>query len=206
MHTTRRLIAIAISMFMMLAVGSTSALAAPATATDYFQGTATTGYGQASPVDVNPADISVRADGAIGLGYTYRATGEAFGELPGSFTYEEHGYLYFTNPANPATFAGSHYAGAAFTLRVKNSGHVITIADKNPAAYRSGTASVPTTQLRPAALTALKKIAGSEFSSVLGKHGITYGYFTFTSDQGTFTGVATPDFRQFLIRVAFSVS
>src|SRR5258708_39851485 len=103
MKSSRKMIAIAISMLMLLAIGITTALAAPATATDYFQGTATTGRGQASPVDVNPTDVTVRADGAIGLGYTYRATGEAFGEMPGSFTYEEHGYLYFTNPANPAT-------------------------------------------------------------------------------------------------------
>jgi hypothetical protein len=34
---------------------------------------------------------------------------------------------------------------------------------------------------------------------------LTYGYFTFTNEHGTFTGSATPDFARFAIQIAFDL-
>jgi hypothetical protein len=34
---------------------------------------------------------------------------------------------------------------------------------------------------------------------------LTYGYFTFTNERGTFTGYATPDFTRFAIQIAFDL-
>ena len=34
---------------------------------------------------------------------------------------------------------------------------------------------------------------------------LTYGYFTFTNQRGTFTGYATPDFTHFVIEITFDL-
>ncbi|MBV9121340.1 MAG: hypothetical protein JOZ39_11590 [Chloroflexi bacterium] len=167
--------------------------------TDVFVGTATTGAGSALPVDINPSDITVRADGAIGLGYIYKASGPAYGDEAGTFDYVEHGYLYFMNPADPTTYAGSSFNSGVFTLHAKHDGKdgTVVISDTQPSAYQHG---VKTTHVGNSA--ALKEI-----EKRLGLHqagdDVTYGYFTFTDKYGTFTGYASPDFRQFSIRITF---
>src|SRR5688572_4063736 len=60
-----------------------------------FTGTATTGVGSMLPVEVEPWNIRMRSDGAVGLGYKYLARGESKGQVDGTFVYEEHGYLFF---------------------------------------------------------------------------------------------------------------
>jgi hypothetical protein len=177
------------------------ALAHELAATDTFVGTATTGLGQPQPILINPTDLKVRADGAIGLGYVYRAVGVAVGEMPGQFDYIEHGYMYFTNPADPTTFVGSALAGALFTLEPRRAGAPIRIADTSPASYASGTAVMPAPNLGG---RAGRTLAASVGRAPAGRD-LTYGYFTFTDDHGTFTGYATPDFRRFAITITFDL-
>src|SRR5919197_6744739 len=124
------------------ALATTASAAGPRTATDWFVGTATTGSTQGSPVQINPTDVTVRADGAMGLGYTYRASGFASGQVPGPFTYEEHGYLYFKNPSDPTTMVGSRFSSGVFTLKPASGGAAIQIADTAPEAYTSGVQTV----------------------------------------------------------------
>jgi hypothetical protein len=141
--------------------------------------------------------VTVRADGATGLGYTYQASGFASGQAPGAFTYEEHGYLYFTNPSDPTTMVGSGFSGGVFTLKPTSGGAPIRIADTAPQAYTSG---VRTVVLKVA--PQLRKTA----NTLLGTAGpLTYGYFTFTNAHGTYTGYATPDFTRFAIQITFDL-
>lgn len=183
-----------------------SAAAANDVVTDIFEARATTGVGSPTPVDIDPARMTQRADGAIGLAYTYRASGEAYGGLSGALTYEEHGYIFFQNPAVPSTFAGSRYDTAAFTIRPHGFGaRQVVITDTNPAAYHTEVHTVPTTRLGP--------LMATYGDMLLHRLGITsrdgalaFGTFTFSTSEGTFTGVSTPDSRHFVIRVRFPVS
>ena len=184
------------SLCLMSAITATAA-AAPRTATDWFAGAAVTPPGQTSPVQIDPRDVTIRPDGAIGLGYTYRASGQASGQLPGPFTYEEHGYLYFTNPSDPTTMVGSRFSSGVFSLVPARLGSTVQIADTAPDSYTAGVRTI------------LGKLPGptrQDLSVPAGKPGpLTYGYFTFTNAHGTFTGYATPDFRQFAIQITFDL-
>jgi len=175
--------------------------------TDVFVGTASSGVGQLSPVDVDPKNMTVRqSDGAVGVGYVYRADGNAFGELPGLFEYVERGYLFFKNPADPTTYLGGQYASGVFKLtpREERNGP-ISIVDTDPSAYCSGTSSLPL----PGDHGSSNAYAAGLNKLGLLPHGgsqISYGYFTFTNNYGTQTGYATPDFRNFSIRLKFDVN
>src|SRR5262249_54568180 len=116
---------------------ASSALAAPQTSSDWFAGAAITPPGAATPVQIVPTQMTRRADGATGIGYQYRARGQAVGQIPGPFTYEEHGYLYFSNPADVSSLIGSTFVSGVFTLNPTRGG-AITIADTAPANYISG--------------------------------------------------------------------
>ena len=85
----KRLIMLGIAVLIALTVGAVPGLAAAdgKTATNLFIGEATTGVGQPMPVDINPADMVVREDGAIGLGYTYEAVGRARGGVRGRLSF-----------------------------------------------------------------------------------------------------------------------
>jgi hypothetical protein len=182
------------ALVLMLALATTAAAAGPRTATNWFVGTATGVSAEGSPVQINPQNVTARADGAIGLGYTYRANGVASGQLPGSFTYEEHGYLYFKNPSDPTSMVGSRFSSGVFTLRPSAGGPAVRIADTAPEAYTSGVQTV-VVKLGPQ----LRKA-----NALLGTAGpLTYGYFTFTNAHGTYTGYATPDFTRFAIQITF---
>jgi len=186
--------------------------------TDVFAGKASTGAGLPLPVNIdpNPAHIIVRSsDGAYGLAYTYDAAGPATGDIQGSFTYDEHGHLYFLNPADPRTFAGSTFESGVFAVTGKH-GHTYTIADAQPATYQHGVNTVAAGKGFAAHVAKEGKVdqgqsdTTTDLSQMLKKLGLlpsggslTYGYFTFTDDVGTFTGYATPDFRQFAIQVGF---
>jgi hypothetical protein len=183
----------------------TPAAADTGTATNLFHGTATTGAGRALPVDINPGDIVVRDDGAIGLGYIYRAEGRASGNLEGPFNYEEHGYLFFRDPADPTTFAGSVYVSGVFTLRPYTGGPIVTIADTCPSCYTSGVKTVRVSDLPRDVLMVIRRLS-KEYSRLRKNQSITYGHFTFTNAHGTFTGYATPDFRRFGITITFDVT
>lgn len=185
----------ALSAACLFALMSATALAAPAV-TDSFAGTASIPTGQTSPVSVDPSKVTVRGDGAIGLGYSYNATGRATGPLPGGFTYEEHGFLFFRNPADPTTMVGSEFSTGVFNLSPARGGDVVTIANTAPEQYSSGVQ------------TGFAKLPPQVHSLVGGSAstggGLTYGFFTFTNTYGTFTGYATPDFANFTIQVTFS--
>jgi hypothetical protein len=181
----------------LLSAVTATAAAAPRTATDWFVGTAITPAGQMSPVQIDPHDLTIRSDGAIGLGYTYRASGEASGQLPGPFTYEERGYLYFTNPSDPTTMVGSRFSSGVFSLVPARLGSTLQIADTAPDSYTAGVQTI---------MGKLPGRVGQDLSLPAGRPGpLTYGYFTFTNAQGTFTGYATPDFRQFAIQITFDL-
>ena len=192
----RRPVMAAVGGLCLLTVLTASAAAAPSTATDWFSGSALVPLGQSSPIDVDPSDLTTRADGAIGLGYTYRAAGQASGTMPGSFTYEEHGYLFFTNPTDPSTMVGSRFVSGAFTLLPTGRRLPLVIADTAPASYTSG---VQTLQVGAQIRRNLEGLTGRPGP-------LTYGYFTFSNSEGTFTGYATPDFTRFAIQITFPVS
>lgn len=174
------------------------------TATNIFVGTATTGAGQPIPIDIDPNDIIVRDDGAIGLGYRYNAEGKAKGDVKGHFIYEERGYIFFFNPADPTTFAGSRFDSGVFTLTPKHAGPDIVIADTcGDPCYESGVTSSPMSEIPHDVKRVISKIIGEETGLVPQDGVLTYGFFTFTNDFGTFTGYATPDFRHFAIEITF---
>lgn len=185
----------ALSAACLFVLMTASALAAPSTVTDTFTGSASIPTGQASPVLVDPSTLTVRADGAIGVGYSYKATGYASGQLPGAFSYEEHGFLFFRNFADPTSMVGSQFSTGVFRLVSARGGDTITIVDTAPEHYSSGVQS-GVRKLPPHA------------HSILGGRGagtgaLTYGYFTFTNPYGTFTGYATQDFANFAIQITF---
>jgi hypothetical protein len=181
---------------VLAALANPASAASTKTATDWFTGVAVVPAGQASPVVVDPRDVTRRADGAIGLGYTYSATGKATGSAPGSFTYQEKGYLYFTNPSNPATMVGSRFTSGVFTL-TPNGGTSVRIADTAPERYTSGIETVAT-KIKP-------RVTGN-LNGLIGPSGqLTYGYFSFTNSHGTFTGYATPDFAYFTVPITFDL-
>lgn len=176
---------------------ATTAAAAPQTATDWFIGKAVIPQGQMSPVQINPLDISMRADGTFAIGYTYEAAGTAGGNINGSFAYTEHGQLYFKDPRDPKSMVGSRFVSGVFTLKPQNGSAQIQIADTSPETYKSGIATLDSKFLDQAH----KKLVG-----ILPQNGpLTYGYFTFTNPHGTFMGYATPDFARFAIRITFDV-
>ena len=184
-----------ICLFVLL---SASAFAAPIVVTDSFIGSAVIPSGQTSPVAVDPGNLIVRSDGAIGLGYSYRAAGHASGQLPGPFTYEEHGYLFFRNPADPTTMIGSQFSTGVFRLVPARGGASIEIADTAPAQYTSGVET---------GFAKLPPGSRSVFVGLLGRQGApAYGYFTFTNPYGSFTGYATPDFVNFAIQISFAAT
>jgi hypothetical protein len=197
-RTARRsLLGAVLTSLCLLTVLTTTAAAAPQTATDWFTGVAIIPPGQTSPVQVDPRDLTVRADGAVGLGYTYQATGRATGQLPGAFHYEEHGYLYFSNPTDPSTLVGSRFTSGLFALLPDGDRTPVQIIDTAPDTYTSGIQTAINVQ-GPRLRHGLK--------GLLGPRGpLTYGYFTFTDGRGTFTGYATPDFSHFAIQITFDV-
>jgi hypothetical protein len=188
----------ALGALCLFSVLATTAAAAPRTATDVFAGAAVTPAGQTSPIQVDPRDLTVRTDGAVGLGYTYQASGLATGQLPGSFTYEEHGYLYFANPADPTSLVGSRFVSGVFSLDPGRGRTPVRIADTAPEAYTSGIQT---------AVGKLDARLRKTLAGLLGKSGpLTYGYFTFTNPHGTYTGYATPDFSHFAIQITFDAA
>ena len=175
----------------------TTAAAAPQTATDWFIGKAVIPQGQTSPVQVDPRDISVRPDGTFGIGYTYVATGQAGGQISGSFTYTEHGQLYFRDLRDPTSMVGSRFVSGVFSLQPSRGSAPIKIADTSPETYTSGIATLD---------IKLTDHARRQLAGLLPASGpLTYGYFTFTNPHGTYTGYATPDFTRFAIRITFDV-
>jgi len=183
----------ALCLFSVLAA---SAAAAPRTATDWFVGH--TPAGQASPIQIDPTDVTFRADAAVGIGYAYRATGEAAGQVPGSFTYEEHGYLYFANPSDPTSMVGSKFTSGVFTLQPVGNSGPIKIADTSPETYRSGIQTL-IGKLNPQTQRVVGQLLGTSGA-------LTFGYFTFTNAEGTFIGYATPDFTRFAIQITFQTT
>ncbi len=163
-----------------------------------FSGTAVTGVGSPLPVDIEPWNIRMRSDGAVGFGYKYLARGEAKGQVDGTFSYEEHGYLFFMNPADPMTYVGSTYVGGWFTLTPRK-GNIVVIADTNPAAYTSGV--ITASQNPPKGI--MKTLSRIPGSTAVKKGDLVYGTFSFTDNYGTFTGYSTPDFRYFVIQLNF---
>ncbi|MHB0869908.1 MAG: hypothetical protein ACYC66_11535 [Chloroflexota bacterium] len=197
----KRFATLGVALLLLLGIAATASAEGEETATSTFNGVASTGAGQPMPVDTNPADIAVRGDGAVGFGYVYRADGKATGQLSGDFVYEERGYLYFTNPADPATFAGRQFVSGVFTLSPNGTSAPVTIADTNPQGYTYGTAILDSGSARGALGRANSLLRqGGDFP----KDGeLTYGYFTFTNEHGTFTGYSTPDSRKFMITIEY---
>jgi hypothetical protein len=194
----RRLItaAVAAAVALLLVVAS-PATAAPQTAADWFVGTAVIPAGQSSPVQIDVFDVIVRPDKAIGIGYRYQAAGQASGALGGTFVYHERGYLYFTNPSDPSTFVGSRFTSGVFNLTPTRGGAPIEIADTAPDRYTSGIQTV---------VDKTNPVESRSLHDLFGHAGpLTYGYFTFTDQRGTFTGYATPDFTRFVIQIAFDL-
>ena len=71
------------------------------------------------------------------------------------------------------------------------------MADSAPDAYTSGI-ETGVARIDPHVNKNLRGLIGSAGQ-------LTYGYFTFTNDQGTFTGYATPDFTRFTIQISFDL-
>jgi hypothetical protein len=194
----RRLItpAAAAAVALLLVIASPAA-SAPQSVGDWFVGTAVIPAGQSSPVQIDASDVVVRPDGAVGIGYGYQAAGQASGALGGTFVYHERGYLYFTNPSEPSTFVGSRFTSGVFNLTPTRGGSPIQIADTAPDRYTSGIQTV---------VDKTNPVVSRSLRDVFGHTGpLTYGYFTFTDQRGTFTGYATADFTRFAIQIAFDL-
>jgi len=192
---------------MLVGSGATNAFAAGSiyggggkdVADAMFTGTAITGVGAPMPIVINPTDITIRGDGAIGIGYIYQAAGDTSGKAAGHFVYDERGYLYFRNPADPTSFVGAQYTAGWFTLTLRKGG-VVVIRDTSPGAYNSG---VNTITAPKGFSKALSGVTGKGYGQLLQGGPLTYGYFTFSDNYGTFIGYSTPDWRQFAIEVKF---
>jgi hypothetical protein len=182
---------------MLLVLAAGPAAAAPDSAKDWFTGTAVVPPG-GSPVQVDPHDVVIGAGGAVGFGYRYQANGAASGQLDGTFQYQEHGYLFFSNPSDPSTLVGSRFESGVFTLTPNRADRKpVKVADTAPDKYTSGIKNVAD-KVRPQVTKNL---------GILGHDGpLTYGYFTFTNTHGTFTGYATPDFMHFIIQIEFDLA
>jgi hypothetical protein len=92
---------------------------------------------------------------------------------------------------------GSRFVSGVFKLSAQHHATPVVIADTAPANYTSG-------------IQTLVGRLGPQASRVVGALGgrpgpLTYGYFTFTDSEGTFTGYATPDFTRFAIQITFPV-
>src|SRR5947209_4481217 len=138
MNRSRWLIPVVLTAPLFALLMSMVALADSAHVTDTFTASATSGNGQSQPIVVDPTTLTLRSDGAVGLGYTYTAAGTADGDIPGTVSYEEHGWLYFANPADPTSYAGSSFTSGVFTLtsrKAKPGDAPIQIADRDPAGY-----------------------------------------------------------------------
>lgn len=197
----KRFATLGVALLLLLGIAGTASAEGEVTVTSTFCGVASTGAGQAMPVDTNRADIAIRGDGAVGYGYVYRADGNATGQSSGNFVYEERGYLYFTNPADPATFVGRQFVSGVFTLSPNGGGTPVTIADTNPQGYSYGTGTLEPGPGRGALGRANSLLRqGGDFSN---DGELIYGYFTFTNEHGTFTGYSTPDSRKFLITIEY---
>lgn len=197
LHPGRMVTTAAAAAVALLFLIAGPAAAAPQTATDRFVGTAVIAAGQNSPVQIDTSDVVVRPDRAIGIGYRYQAAGQATGPLAGTFAYHERGYLYFTNPSDPSTMLGSRFTSGVFTLTPTRGGSPIQIADTAPDRYTSGIQTV-VGKTSPAVSNTLRVLVGHAGP-------LTYGYFTFTNQHGTFTGYATPDFTKFAIEITFDL-
>jgi hypothetical protein len=168
-------------------------------------GSATTGAGQPFPIEADPTDIETRDDGAIGLAYTYGAAGSVAGSVPGHFTYQEHGRIYFMNPADPTTQTGSDLHSATFSLLPSNSDHggLILISDTCHECYENGHESARLSELPQWARNFAVESLLTGDSGASSDPVVNYGYFPFTNEHGTFKGYATLDFRKFVISVVF---
>jgi len=193
---------IALSVGMSLAL--TSASADP-TMTAVFTGVATTGHGSPFPIDVSPTDVVMREDGAVGLAYTFGAAGQVSGDVAGHFTYKEQGRIYFMDPADPSTLAGSELHSAVFSVLPSTlNDPVFTIEDTCGECYENGQKQAQLSTLPPWARDfAVKSLLQSESVAPANDPVLNYGYFTFTNEEGTFTGYATPAFKEFVIQVQF---
>lgn len=202
------LIAPIIALTVGMSLALTSAAADPSM-TAVFTGTATTGQGQPFPIEIDATDVLVRDDGAIGFAYTYGAAGQVSGnDLQGHFTYKEQGRIYFMDPTNPATLAGSDLASAEFSVLPANSDMpIFTVSDTcGTECYengqKQGTLSTLPAWARDFAVGSLLAGEGGAPNTDPTLH---YGYFTFTNEHDTFTGYATPDFSAFAIQLKFDL-
>jgi hypothetical protein len=199
------LIAPMIALTVGMSLALTSASADP-TLTAVFTGTATTGYGQPFPIEVDSTDVVVRDDGAVGLAYTYGAAGQVAGEVAGHFTYTEEGRIYFMDPSDPTTLAGSELFMAEFSVLPSNPNEdIFKITDTcGTECYENGRKQGTLSSLPTWARDfAIKSLLHPDASAPSTDPSLTYGYFTFTNEYGTFTGYATPSFTGFSIQVDF---
>lgn len=201
------LIAPVIALVVGLTLALTSAQA-DSHLTAVFTGSATTGQGQAYPIEIDTNDVTTRADGAVGFAYTYGAAGQVSGDVAGHFTYKEEGRIYFMNPSDPTTMVGSDLYSSEFSVLPSDpSKHVFTIYDTCSSCYdhgheTSGLSTLPTW----ARDFAVRSLVSGSSSDLASNPELDYGYFTFTDSYGTFTGYATPNFSQFAIELEFDTA
>ncbi len=210
----QQLVLVALAPTIALVTGIGFAITRPNTVavpeTVVLQGVSTSTDGSAMPFTFDPNDTKVRGDGTVGVGYEYLANGQVTGDVAGSFSYDEHGYIYLSNPQDPSTMVGSELVSATFTIFPWRASSVpIVIQDSCIACYEHGVEAAAVTDVPPWARGLLSGIAASQSADSGsqppgGPNVVHYGYFTFSTDQGQFKGYATADFRQFVIQLSFT--
>ncbi len=199
----RHVIVLIAVLLLALAGVTTVSAAEKETATDLFLGKSdipSVGGALPAVVDSDPSHWLYDRTGAVGMPYTYTASGRATGTLPGSFTYQEDGIVYLST-SDFKTVVDNQYVSAVFELKPYHSGPKVRIEDTNPAAYEYGVdTSVSVSSLSEDTLKLLSQIGLTPQDDK-----VTYGYFTFTDKYGTFKGYATPDFTKFIIGITFDI-
>ncbi|MEX2430939.1 MAG: hypothetical protein WD645_03360 [Dehalococcoidia bacterium] len=154
------------------------------------------------PIVVDPANTKAGPDGAVGIGYEYVANGQATGGMTGSFTYVERGYIFLGDPADPASLVGSEFTGATVTVFTAG-GPVegVTIVDTCVPCYEHDVESAKLSDVPSWARGLLSRVADAQSAGA--EELFQHGYFTFNTDVGEFIGYATPDFREFVLKLQF---
>lgn len=222
MTILRRSLALLLALGALLAAGLAPAAARPVkeSATNTFEGTVTTGVGQVFPViwDCNQANWRRgRLDNGteiFGIAYTYRSEGEAKGNLPGPFQYEEHAWAFFTSPQcpniDPSTLVGSAIGTQAITLKPRKAKPgipaEIRLFDTKTADFQLDFHVVTESELRRLKPGALRDLRRAVDGKVNGKEPIAYWSWTFTSNNGqAYTGYLSADSRTLAITITFDV-
>lgn len=190
--------AIVFTVVVVIALASAPPVAFGAAVTEVLIGQATTSTpGIPFPVQITGQQLlPAGCDPAAGqcttvrMTYVYRASGEAKGDIKGTFGYEEKGWFDTDLAGN---LIGNGFQSGAFTVVRDKDGSTVT-ATFSSVAIAGGVIGSKKTETAPKHLI-----------EELGLHeGELYATFTFTNACGSYTGYATPDWKKIAIKLTMA--